>query len=73
MLTNTEKINIIESRIKQIDYNVRDNIIQIEDIRKIPPVDEETIDAINFHISQWLLKKIALENELNIINENVIM
>jgi hypothetical protein len=73
MLTNTEKINIIESRIKQIDYNVRDNIIQIEDIRKIPPVDEETIDAINFHIIQWLLKKIALENELNIINENVIM
>ena len=73
MLTNTEKINIIESRIKQIDYNVRDNIIQVEDIRKITPVDEETIDAINFHISQWLLKKTALKNELNIINENVIM
>ena len=73
MLTNTEKINIIESRIKQIDYNVRDNIIQIEDIRTITPVDEETIDAINFHISQWLLKKTALKNELNIINENVIM
>jgi hypothetical protein len=73
MLTNTEKINIIESRIEQIDYNVRDNIIQIEDIRTITPVDEETIDAINFHISQWLLKKTALENELNIINENVIM
>jgi hypothetical protein len=73
MLTDMEKIKIIESRIEQIDYNVRDNIIQIEDIRTITPVDEETIDAINSHISQWLLKKIALENELNIINENVIM
>jgi hypothetical protein len=68
-----EKIKIIESRIEQISHNVQDNIIQIEDIRTITPVDEETIDAINFHISQWLLKKTALENQLNILNESVIM
>jgi hypothetical protein len=68
-----EKIKIIESRIEQISNNVQDNIIQIEDIRTITPVDEETIDAINFHISQWLLKKTALENQLNILNESVIM
>ena len=73
MLTNQEKIAVLESRIEQINFNVRDNIVQIEDIRNVNPVDQETIDAINFHISQWLLKKTALENELNIINENVIM
>ncbi len=73
MLTDMEKIKIIESRIEQISHNVQDNIIQIEDIRTITPVDEETIDAINFHISQWLLKKTALENQLNILNESVIM
>ena len=73
MLTDMEKIKIIQSRIEQISHNVQDNIIQIEDIRTITPIDEETIDAINFHISQWLLKKTALENELNMINESLIM
>ena len=73
MLTDMEKIKIIESRIKQINYNIRDNIVQIEDIRTITPVDEETINAINFHINQWLLKKTTLENELNMINESLIM
>lgn len=73
MLTNEEKVSILESRIDQINFNVRDNIVQIEDIRNVNPVDQETIDAINFHIDQWTLKKTALENELNIINENVIM
>lgn len=68
MLNNKEKAQIIESRIEQINYNIRDNIIQIDDIRSVYPVDEETINAIYFHIDEWTSKKVVLENELNKIN-----
>lgn len=64
MINNDEKIMIINSKINALEYNIRDNRIQIEDISKIEPLDEETIDALNGHIERTILQKQAMENEL---------
>ena len=55
---------IINSKINALEYNIRDNVIQIEDIYKIEPIDQETIDAISGHIERKMLQKQAMENEL---------
>lgn len=72
MLTNDEKIEMIQSKIKQLGYNTRDNLIQIEQISLLDPIDYETINAIESHIADNEVKINALNNALGEIHENIV-
>ena len=68
MLTDYEKKEMIQSNINQLEYNIRDNLVQIEEILVLEPEDSETINAIERHIEDNRSKINTLQNALNELN-----
>ena len=62
-LTNDEKINIINSHIKNLVYNKYNVELSLIEENSKPSPDEKNVNTLNEQISQFNLQFIALQAE----------